>query len=353
MRRELYPSLEAMLAPAALSGLAGRQVTESRRVPFDSAESYSGSCLQLVETDPAGERYILKRISAHQDWIMRATSDHRGRSVSLWQAGIMDCLPVEIAHGVLACSVDGAGWAILMCDFSAVLIPNGDSPITVAQQEQLLNTMAALHADFWEQPALADDTLGLCSLLRRYTFLAPGAQPKELRRTILDGWQLLEALVEPGAASVIRRLLDDPQPLCAAQGRWPQTLVHGDWKLANLGLEPGIAPRVVLLDWALVGAAPAAVDLAWYLAINSARLAVSREAATAHYEQALARRLGRRFDRQWWQPQLELSLLGAFLQLGWAKLFGAARAESAVVRDRELAEVAWWTEHVRAAARWL
>ena len=35
---------------------------------------------------------------------------------------------------------------------------------------------------------------------------------------------------------LVYRLLEDPRPLCAALGRYPQTLLHGDSKLANIGL---------------------------------------------------------------------------------------------------------------------
>ena len=78
----------------------------------------------------------------------------------------------------------------------------------------------------------------------------------------------------------------------------------------------------------MIGPAPPGVDLAWYLAVNSARLPVPKKAAIACFRRELERRLGNRFDEQWWQPQLELSLLGGFLQLGWAKVLGAARARA-------------------------
>ena len=42
----------------------------------------------------------------------------------------------------------------------------------------------------------------------------------------------------------------------------------------------------------------------------------------------------------WWDRQLELALLGAFVQLGWSKA-------------GDPAELAWWTERVVATARTL
>jgi aminoglycoside phosphotransferase (APT) family kinase protein len=105
----------------------------------------------------------------------------------------------------------------------------------------------------------------------------------------------------------------------------------------------------VLLDWAVVGLAPPAVDLAWYLAVNSARLPISKEATIDAYRDRLAGALGSRFDPAWWQPQLELALLGGFLQLGWPKAFGAVRGDAAT-QQRERAELTWWSRAVLAGA---
>jgi len=119
------------------------------------------------------------------------------------------------------------------------------------------------------------------------------------------------------------------------------------------GLGQGSRGRVVLLDWGMIGTGPPGVELAWYLAVNSARLPVAKEAAIGKYRRTRARRLGARFDERWWRPQLDLSLLGGFLQLGWAKAVGAVRGEDEAVRARERAEVLWWSQWVDRAARWL
>ncbi|MBM2811684.1 MAG: hypothetical protein HW416_2443 [Chloroflexi bacterium] len=160
-------------------------------------------------------------------------------------------------------------------------------------------------------------------------------------------------MVDSDVAELIGSLLDDPGPLCDALSRYPQTVIHGDWKLGNLGILPEAARRIVLLDWGQVGPAPPAVELGWYLAVNSARMPVSKEEAITIYRDGLQKRLGDRFDESWWQPQLDLSLLGAFLQLGWPKTLGAARGETEAVRQRERSELIWWSARVREGARWL
>jgi hypothetical protein len=359
MGRDLYPSVEELLSPRSLSVLIGGPVAEVRCHPFHSTDSVSGSRLLRVEIDSGqGPRYVLKRISATWDWIMRATDDHHGRPVLVWQTGLLDRVPPEIVHGVVACARDGAGWALLLEDFSDHLIASGDHPISAEANERILDAMAALHATFWENPEAADPVLGFCRLDAYFRLLSPATGRREANGPdpippLLEGWDLLETATDSALARQIVELAEDPRPLCDALARFPQTVTHRDWKLGNLGLLPGPHGPVILLDWAMVGPAAPAVDLAWYLAINSARLPIPKEAAIDSYRRALERRIDGRFDEAWWQPQLELCLLGGFVQFSWEKALGAVRGSSPEVRDRELAELTWWSARARSALRLL
>lgn len=360
MRREVFGSSEELTGPETLSAIEGRRITDVHCEPFHSVDGLSGGKLWRVGTNGgAGRQYVLKRFSWDSDWVMRATGDERGRAIVSWQTGLLDRLPPEISAEVVACARDGSGWAVLLNDVSAAMIPPGDDHISEADNEQFMEAMAALNAEFWDEAEAVDPALGFCSLHQRYSALAPrtlrpeASGPDPIPPMALKGWELLPDLVDTDVAAIMGRLLDDPTPLVSALTFYPQTVVHGDWKLGNLGIHRGARQRVVLLDWAFVGPAPPAVELAWYLAVNCARLPVSKEATIAHYRQSLRRRLGDRFDDAWWRPQLELGLLGGFLQLGWPKAYGAARSESEAVRVRERAELAWWSERVREGARWL
>ena len=105
--------------------------------------------------------------------------------------------------------------------------------------------------------------------------------------------------------------------------------MHGDWKFGNLGSHPD--GRTVLLDWAWPGRSGACTDLAWYLAVNCDRLPETKEDAIAAYRASLERR---GVDTgAWWAQQLELALVGAFVQLGWSKTGNPA-------------ELDWWTARI-------
>jgi hypothetical protein len=357
--RDLYRSIDDLLAPAALGTLLGRTVTDVRSEPFLTTDSKSGSRFLRIEVDgDSGPRYVMKRVSARWDWIMRATDDDRGRPAVAWQTGLVDKVPPEVVHGMVACARDGDGWAILMEDFGDHLFPPGNAPISVNENERIMEAMAAFHAAFWEQPELADPALGFCRLDAWYRELGPATARREANGPdaippLGEGWSLLESAIDPGLARQIIELAEEPGPLCAALDRFPRTVTHRDWKLGNLGLRPGSRGPVILLDWAVVGASPPAVDLGWYLAINSARLPVSKEATIAYFRDALARRIGDRFDDGWWQPQVELGVLGGFVQFAWEKALGALRGGSPEVRARERAELTWWSARAATALRLL
>ncbi|HEY2703273.1 MAG TPA: phosphotransferase, partial [Candidatus Dormibacteraeota bacterium] len=151
------------------------------------------------------------------------------------------------------------------------------------------------------------------------------------------GWSRLDTM-SPPVARLVRGLLDDLSPLVLALEATPQTLVHGDWKLGNMGGHPD--GRTILLDWDRVSRGPATLDLAWYLAINSDRLAHPREAIIELYRERLE---ARGTDTAgWFETQLELALVGAFVQLGWEKLLGGNPDE-----------LAWWDARIGTAAHLL
>jgi hypothetical protein len=56
-------------------------------------------------------------------------------------------------------------------------------------------------------------------------------------------------------------------------------------------------------------------------------LPVTKEGTIAHYATRLAQGLGDAFDAAWWQPQLDLALLGGFRRFGyWLGWLAASRS---------------------------
>jgi hypothetical protein len=253
-------------------------------------------------------------------------------------------VPAVIDHAVVAMALEGEGpaarLAILMADCTADLVPPGDALLPAAQHDRFVAHLAEFHAAFlgWR------DTIGLQELARRFLFFAPATIADELERADVpapiaaaaEGWHRLSER-SPRLAELAAGVHGDPGTLAAALAATPQTFVAGDWKLGNLGSRPD--GRTIVLDWAYPGEAPLCWELAWYLALNRARLPRSKEETIAAYRRRLEQ-LG--VDTAgWWDRQLGLCLLGMMATLAWEKALG------------DTGELEWWERAAVDGEAWL
>jgi hypothetical protein len=307
--RLVHPDVATMLDVHGLP--AGRRA--------DFADSRSGALFERV-----GDRHVLKRMQPGRDWIMTVLGDP-GWSVRAWESGLIAALPATIDTAYVSCARDGDGWAVLLDDVGEHLVPEGHEPISADDNAAFLRAMRATHSAWRGLRGTA--LLDLPTRLREFdpASMGPVLGVHPVPQLVVDGWAALpDAAGLPDAARpVLRALSADRGPLVRALQTLPQTVTHGDWKLGNLGRRPD--GRVLLLDWQVVGPAPAATDLGWYLAVNSRRLPVSREECIE-------------LSGPWSPDELALGLLYGIVQLGWNKV-------------TEPDELAWWGEWVvRAAA---
>jgi len=285
-----------------------------------------------------GAAYVVKRLGPSLDWIARATGDYVARVGTCWRMGILDRLPDCFDHAIEAVAFDPADGTttLLMRDVAEALVPEGDEPVPFEQHRRFLDHMAQLHVRFWELATMPE----LTAMSVRYTALSPLTAQTEAALgsgagvpAMLPGfWAALDDAA-PAAARVARELAGDPWPLVRALQRTPATFVHGDWKMGNLGSHAD--GRTVLLDWQWPGVAPGCVDLMWYLAINAARVPEPKDDAITAYRNRLEW-YGVATD-PWFDEQLSLATLGAFVQLGWNKADDADELE-------------WWTSRAMKAA---
>ena len=327
-RVRVVPSLDDLLAEL-----------DDRR-PYKHSDSLSGSSFERVRY--RGERMIVKYVSVEDDWIMRATGDIDSRMLRLFRSDVIEGLPAGIDHATVAIapylSPHGyRGAALLMRDVSAELVPPGSELIRADTHARFIEHMAELHATFWGWT----DRFELMPLTHHYSILTPTMAALERLRTTADpvppavdaGWAELERSW-PELAATLLDVAHDPGPLAAALRSTPQTFIHADWKLGNLGEHPD--GRTVLLDWDQCGAGPATFDLSWYLAVNCDRIPVTKEATIQLYRACLQSR-GVPTDG-WWERQLALTLLGAGLMLAWSKV-------------HDPAELGWWADRIVEGAQ--
>jgi hypothetical protein len=270
-------------------------------------------------------------MSIKRDWIMRTTDDVDCREAAF--AAADSELPDLIRVPVAGVARDGGDHAILMSDITGDLIPP-DAMVTERELDLIIAAVAALHAT--EPPA----NVPWCDVERRLTLLTPAGASIARRyghpvgAAIADGWTLFERHAPNDVVALIHGLFEDPSPLLRALASLPNAFLHGDLKLDNIGLD--VRGRMWLIDWAMTLVAPAAVDLGWFLAINSRRLPVSLDEVMLRYADAAGVPTAQR------ERHDALTVLCGLLLRGWRKALDA--------REGEPAELVWWCERARDAA---
>jgi hypothetical protein len=325
--------------------------------PFPN-DGWSGASMTLLRRGD-GERFVLKRDSLARDWIARATKDGPVLREA-WFAAHGPALPWPIRAPYL-----GAGWdeatgevGILMPDLSDVLF-DWDRPLTVSQLDHVLDGVAALHAQAWEG-ALAGGQDPWTPWHERITLICrsslerPGPARDAVGDRLLPGWDAWDRLATPAARAVIASLGDDARPLLGALAREQSTLIHGDLKLANVGIAADGAVEVV--DWQMVMLAPLAIELGWFLVSNVNALPLRPEAVLARYAAALEVADARATDdhdgwaAHWYTDDDDLAILVGLLLRGWRKGMDAEAGITLASGVGAADDLAWWCERAVEAA---
>jgi hypothetical protein len=331
-----------LTAPRVAASLEELVAGATDRVEVRSTDAKSGAQFETLRID--GVPLFLKVLSAEADWIMRVTGNDSHWEYRVWCAGIYQRFPRCIDHTIVGMALEGSGssarLSILMDDVTPHMVPSGDSRIPAGHHSDFIDHMAAMHAHFlgWR------DELGLADPAHRFAYFAPETLAPELERddvsdtmlAAVRGWGLLSERT-PRLHDLVRAVHRDPQALADALATTPATFVGGDWKLGNIGRRPD--GRTILVDQAYPGEAAPCGDLAWYLALNRARLPISKAKTIAHYRERLEHYGVDTTD--WWDRQLGLSLVGAAALFGWEKALG------------DQAELDWWERAALDGARWL
>ena len=329
MSQEELEPLDALLRR---HGLAGRA-----EEPFPN-DGWSGASMSLIRRG-GGDRFVLKRDSLARDWIARATSD--GPLLrEAWFAARGPGLPRGIQSGSLGAGLDGTTgeYGILMPDLSTVLF-DWDAPISVEQLERVLGALAELHGYPWTTSGKLVADAPWCPLRERIALICrsslerPGPTRAAVADRLLPGWDAWDRLATPAARDVVAALDADAEPLLGVLRAQPATLIHGDLKLANVGVEAD--GTIVLVDWQMVSVAPVAVELGWFLVSNVASLPLPPADVLNRYWAIRGLISGSEND---------LAILVGLLLRGWRKGLdaeaGITLASGVSARD----DLAWWCE---------
>ncbi|MCJ9674139.1 MULTISPECIES: phosphotransferase family protein [unclassified Neorhizobium] len=276
-----------------------------------------------------GASYILKVTSADFDWIMRATSDSKCREAILANARIRHD---RIGSPAIGSAQDSSVFSILMQDISECLLSN--ERVTKDQLQTIL--LGASHLHSLPPPAGVD--VPWCTIEDRLTLFMPNPEKLvsfRIANDILAGWELFFDYAPKNIGDTVRSLFNDLGPLKRALDQLPNCFLHGDLKLDNIGISSD--GTVSLIDWSMSMLAPAAIDLGWFMAMNSRASPISLDDVLMYYTSCgvIERRLHDRHHA--------LTILCGLMLRGWRKALDAKAGDPA--------ELHWWCERASSATK--
>jgi hypothetical protein len=332
---------------------------DASEVPLE-ADGWSGARLSRLQR--RGRRFVLKRDSLSWDWIARATMD--GPILrEAWFANLKLELPDRFVTPYAGVGVDGDVFGLLMPDLSGILF-DWEAPVDEKPAEIVLDAMAELHAHAWEWRLPKAAGAPWCPLAQRLLLLSRpmaeqyvswGGRAVAAGERFLEGWAAFDRVAPPDARDLIRTLSADVPPLVTALEAEPRTLLHGDLKLANVGIaSDGSIP---VIDWQMVMIGPVAVELGWFLVANSASLPWSPAETLERYVRLLGYAAEAAEDLEGSASgveisQLDLAWIVGLLLRGWRKALDAEAGvtlASGVSAEQDLDE--WCSMAVEVARR--
>ena len=302
---------------------------------FSAQVGKSGAALQRMEL-PDGRRVVVKRSSPENDILMAALGETVSPEYLAWSHGLLDRLPAGVAHPIIGGWIDGSTTVVVTRDLGESVL-TWDDVIDRGTCRRLVGAVARLH-----RARVEVRSAGLTPLEAHLTLFTPSrmapfaAKGNHLAAAALRGWELFPSLVEDSVARAVAALLVDVGPLAAALAIRPVSLLHGDLATVNM------APRddgLTLIDWAMVGHGPGALDVARFVAGCSQVLEATREEVIADYAEAMAAA----YD----ETAMRLALLAGLVWLGWNKALDATEHPDPAKRRREREDLDWWVEQAR------
>jgi hypothetical protein len=342
------PTIASLTDPSALAPTFGR-VARVHVEPLAAASSFSGAHLERVVLDTGDGRtraLVRKTAVLARDWLAVLTRDTVGREAAMLDEPALSGIAACYRSAVLAHAIEPGAFGLLMDDLTPDLLPDVRAPLEPAQERALVAAIARLHARFWNDPALATmpwladarDVVDLLAppVVARTAFLE--LAPPAHRERVVTGWEIARRRLPDETFAL---LAEPAERVLARHADLPQTLLHGDFKVANFALRPD--GTVVAFDWAMIGHGACTLDLGWYLAVSASRLTGTKEELVAAYREALERELARAIDEPTWRRLIALGILFGARALLWSK----AHALEAGT-DAGRAEWEWWSARLLA-----
>ena len=146
-----FDSIPDLTNPGLLCKLTG-PITEINKTLL-SAVGFSGSVLERVEVfleSGIKRSFILKYTRINADWLSQRAKDQVGREAELLIEPCLSGIWKSVHCPYVAFAKESGQIALLMDDFSDYLFPDLRESIDIKSEDLILNTIASLHASYWE-----------------------------------------------------------------------------------------------------------------------------------------------------------------------------------------------------------
>ena len=190
-------------------------------------------------------------------------------------------------------------FGLLLEDFGSRTMISQVAGVGADRAEQALVSLAGLHRELWESPALDG-----------FTWMPHFDDPINLSagQSYREAWPLFVERVGPvlpeGAVALGERIKESFEAMMhESSSASPKTVIHGDFRIDNLLFDDRAAPaeRVGVLDWQITGRGPGVFDVAYLLSGSMGveeRRAAEAEIVRAWYD-ALGDPDGYSYDDAW------------------------------------------------------
>jgi len=312
--------------------------------PLKTSSAFSGSdhkkiILHYKNREPIS--LVLKIVRPSKDMTIWRTGNIPDREVRLLGCRELDQVWSIIDSPYIGYYHGDKYSALLMHDLSNFLFPDVRQPILHEQEDLILGTLARVHARYWKSEL--DCKSWLTPQETFFNYLHPQSMSEEkaagrdnpLYSSIQKGWDLVFEMLP----NELKSFVWEP-PIERMTEGLPKTVIHGDSKLGNLAIVPG--GKLSAFDWTVVAYACPAIEIGWYITVNSSRLSTTKENVFNRYREQLEKELAMQFDPDTWQRILDLAILTGVRMLLWNK---AMNVQKDLPGAR--AEWDWWVQHIR------
>jgi hypothetical protein len=268
--RSLTPVLPldvADLTPEWFSDILERDVTTAALV--DQSSGTTGRALVALTGDPTVPATVFVKLApfdeAQREFV---TSVGMGVAEARFYRDLAPEIPVRIPN-VWFSETDGDRYVMVLEDLvaSGCRFPHPKDDDIAWRARDIVENLAALHAQFWESPRFENDG-DLAWLACKGTGAAGGGATFVKMAVDNLGSQLPEEFHR--LADIYLARTDD---IVALWNSGPRTFVHGDPHMGNLFVDTNDGNRTGFLDWAVIGRSPGLRDVA-YVLCNSIPAAV-------------------------------------------------------------------------------